>query len=262
LTVAWAPAPEAWSAANSTSAAQPDKKVVKKKANKAKKHGKKAVHKRSSAKSGKPAPAASAAAVAPINPYMPAAQPVAPASAAPAASVAPAVAPVASAQTAAPAAFSYKPPFANTALVSAPNPYLVNTVKPTSVAAPVVAPVAPMVAVAAPATVAPPQAVPPSVVTPPSSAANPQPAAPTASGFSLRSLLPDMPPSDQSILPSIKKVLPTGEKPLYVLTFKCPTELIGVTPIPTKALHGLVDGTFSVVNATNLLPFNMQQVCQ
>lgn len=80
-------------------------------------------------------------------------------------------------------------------------------------------------------------------------------------GSNLKSLLPSM-PEGQSFLPSIKKVYPTGEKPLVVLTFKCPTELIGITPIPVKLLHEGVNGVFDVVNATNLLSFNMQQVCQ
>jgi hypothetical protein len=80
---------------------------------------------------------------------------------------------------------------------------------------------------------------------------------------SLRSFLPSLPGTNgRSILPSIKRVYPTGEKPLVVLTFNCPTELIGITPIPIKALHGAVDYGFDAVNATNLLSFNMQQVCQ
>ena len=74
--------------------------------------------------------------------------------------------------------------------------------------------------------------------------------------------LPSLPLQGQSILPSIKTVYPTGEKPLVVLTFKCPTELIGVTPLPTKALHELVNIGFDVINKTDLLAFNMQQVCQ
>jgi hypothetical protein len=77
----------------------------------------------------------------------------------------------------------------------------------------------------------------------------------------LKSLLPSW-PEGQSILPTFKKVYPTGEKPLVVVTFKCPTELIGVTPVPTKMLHNLVDGGMNVVNATDLLSFNLQQVCQ
>lgn len=80
-------------------------------------------------------------------------------------------------------------------------------------------------------------------------------------GSNLKSLLPSI-PEGQSILPSIKKVYPTGEKPLVVLTFKCPTELIGITPIPIKLLHEGVNGVFDVVNATDLLSFNLQQVCQ
>jgi hypothetical protein len=75
--------------------------------------------------------------------------------------------------------------------------------------------------------------------------------------------LPSMPSlADISILPTLKKVYPTGEKPLYVLTFKCPTEVIGITPIPTKALHWLVTAGMDAINASDLLPFNMQQVCQ
>lgn len=74
--------------------------------------------------------------------------------------------------------------------------------------------------------------------------------------------MPSLPMEGQAILPVIKKVYPTGEKPLVVLTFKCPTELVGITPLPTKALHGLVNMGFDAVNKTDLLSFNMQQVCQ
>ncbi len=77
-------------------------------------------------------------------------------------------------------------------------------------------------------------------------------------GFSIP-LLPD---SGQSILPSIKKVYPTGEKPLVVVSFKCPTEVIGVTPPTIKLLHNLVDMGMDGINRTDLLSFNLQQVCQ
>jgi hypothetical protein len=66
----------------------------------------------------------------------------------------------------------------------------------------------------------------------------------------------------QDLLPTIKKVYPTGEKPLVILSFKCPTEMLGVTPPPMKALHELINLAFDGVNKTNLLSFNMQQVCQ
>ncbi len=81
---------------------------------------------------------------------------------------------------------------------------------------------------------------------------------------SLRNYLPEphLPSADIDILPSITKVYPTGEKPLYVLTFKCPTELIGITPLPTKALRWLITTGMDGINSTNLLSFNMQQVCQ
>lgn len=66
---------------------------------------------------------------------------------------------------------------------------------------------------------------------------------------------------DANILPTIKKVYPTGEKPLVVLNFKCPTEVIGVTPPPMKLLHEAVNLGFDGLNKTNLLSFNLQQVC-
>lgn len=67
--------------------------------------------------------------------------------------------------------------------------------------------------------------------------------------------------NDQDLLPTIKKVYPTGEKPLVILSFKCPTEMIGVSPPPMKALHGLINLGFDGINKTNMLSFNLQQVC-
>lgn len=80
----------------------------------------------------------------------------------------------------------------------------------------------------------------------------------------LRALLPDphLPSPDIDILPSVTKVYPTGERPMYVLTFKCPTELVGITPPPTKALRWLISSGMDAVNSTNMLSFSMQQVCQ
>ncbi len=97
-------------------------------------------------------------------------------------------------------------------------------------------------------------------------AARPAPEAPTSfSGVYLGGMqlvAPVRPPMDQAILPTFRKVYPTGDKPLMVVTFKCPTELVGVTPLPTKALHDLVDLGMGALNSSNLLPFNLQQVCQ
>lgn len=69
-------------------------------------------------------------------------------------------------------------------------------------------------------------------------------------------------PGDIFLLPKIKTVYPTGEKPLVIVTFKCPTEIIGITPLPTKALHDVVTWGMDSINNANLLDFNMQQVCQ
>lgn len=81
-------------------------------------------------------------------------------------------------------------------------------------------------------------------------------------GQTLDKLKQALPLQGQSILPKIKTVYPTGEKPLVVVTFKCPTELIGITPLPTQALHELVNLGLGALNSTNLLAFNVQQVCQ
>lgn len=236
----------AWSAAA-------DKPQVKKTVKKAKPAKHKKAVKRKVIRAAAPA--------APVNPYLPAPQavPVPPAPVPAAAIPAPAVAAAAAvaADTAKPAAkpaakpepavqpFAYSPPFTPLRNAAAPNPYLVHAAPPVAVAA------APAVSI--------PALIPQLPAAPAASAA--QPAGGNVFG-GLRSLLPDMPPSDQAILPTIKKVYPTGEKPLVVLTFKCPTELIGVSPISTKALHGLVDGGFGLLNSSNLLSFNLQQVCQ
>ena len=101
-------------------------------------------------------------------------------------------------------------------------------------------------------------------------AAAPVAPAPTTAGDAgqllntLRNFLPEphLPSPDIDVLPSITKVYPTGDRPMYVLTFKCPTELVGITPPPTKALRWLITSGMEAVNSTNLLPFSMQQVCQ
>lgn len=77
----------------------------------------------------------------------------------------------------------------------------------------------------------------------------------------LKSLLPSG-FSEMSILPSIKTVYPTGEKPLVVLTLKCPTELVGIATPSTMILHEVINGGMGLINRTNLLSFNMEQVCQ
>ncbi len=79
---------------------------------------------------------------------------------------------------------------------------------------------------------------------------------------SLKTLLPSGAlTGDTTYLPVIKRVYPTGEKPLVVLNFKCPTEMIGVTPPPMKLLHEAINLGFDGLNKTNLLSFNLQQVC-
>jgi hypothetical protein len=74
--------------------------------------------------------------------------------------------------------------------------------------------------------------------------------------------IPILPGSGQSILPTIKKVYPTGDKPLMVVSFKCPTEMVGVSPPSVSMLHNVVALGMDGINRSNFLPFNMQQVCQ
>lgn len=78
---------------------------------------------------------------------------------------------------------------------------------------------------------------------------------------SAQSSLPSFSGESMSILPKIKTVYPTGEKPLKVLTFKCPTELVGITTPPIKLLRGGVDLVMEGLNRSDLLPFDLQQVC-
>jgi len=198
-------------------------------------------------------PGAAAAMASAPNPYMPAAVPFAPvALATPVVASMPAVAKATPPTTPAPvaaapapvAAVQTPPQKAASTAKPAINPYLFNSVAFNQAAS--TASTASMTSMANPANPA-------------------NPAADLGQVFnSLREFLPDLhlPSPDIDILPSIKKVQPTGEKPLYVLTFKCPTELIGITPPPTKALRWLISSGMEAANSTNLLPFNMQQVCQ
>lgn len=86
--------------------------------------------------------------------------------------------------------------------------------------------------------------------------------APASGNSGFRFSMPQIPLFEQSILPKIQTVYPTGEKPLVVVTFKCPTELVGIDTPSTLILHKVVNGGMDVINKTNLLSFNMQQVCQ
>lgn len=139
---------------------------------------------------------------------------------------------------------------------------------------PVVAPVAPAPAPKAPDYVQgynprpnpylanPYQAAPPVPHAPVAPASSPGPAtSPQASG-GFKPGLPQISLFEQSILPKVQTVYPTGEKPLVVVTFKCPTELVGIDTPSTLILHKVVNGGMDLINKTNLLSFNMQQVCQ
>jgi len=60
-----------------------------------------------------------------------------------------------------------------------------------------------------------------------------------------------------------KTVYPTGERPLWVLTLKCPTEAaFGVAPPPVKIVHVVLTAVMDGINSTKLLPVDLQQVCR
>ena len=79
---------------------------------------------------------------------------------------------------------------------------------------------------------------------------------------SLSALLPGDPGASRAPV-SITTAPPTGERPLKVITIKCPTEAaFGVAPPPVKIIHIILTAGMDSINATQLLPFDMQQVCQ
>jgi hypothetical protein len=62
---------------------------------------------------------------------------------------------------------------------------------------------------------------------------------------------------------SWKTVYPTGERPLWVLTLKCPTEAaFGIAPPPIKLVHVALTAVMDGLNSTKLLPVDLQQVCR
>jgi len=66
---------------------------------------------------------------------------------------------------------------------------------------------------------------------------------------------------DRGILPSATMVTATGDRPVLVVSFKCPTELVGIAPPMVQAVHSLVDVVMNTVNDKKVLTFDMQQVC-
>jgi hypothetical protein len=61
---------------------------------------------------------------------------------------------------------------------------------------------------------------------------------------------------------AFKTVHPTGAKPLWVLTLKCPTEAaFGLTTPPVKVVHVILTTVMDGINSTAVLPVDLQQVC-
>lgn len=63
-------------------------------------------------------------------------------------------------------------------------------------------------------------------------------------------------------LPSIKRVFPTGGRELWVVSAKCPVEMMtGQSFSPADALRDVVNGLLETLNETQLLKFDIQLVC-
>lgn len=74
--------------------------------------------------------------------------------------------------------------------------------------------------------------------------------------------LPDLASfGDRSLLPSAKMVATPDGRSILVVSFKCPTEVIGVSPPMVQLVHNLVDAAMNKANEEHVLPFDMQQVC-
>lgn len=64
------------------------------------------------------------------------------------------------------------------------------------------------------------------------------------------------------VLPSIKRVFPTGGRELWVVSAKCPAEMMtGQYFSPADALRDVVNGLLETLNETQLLKFDIQLVC-
>lgn len=63
-------------------------------------------------------------------------------------------------------------------------------------------------------------------------------------------------------LPSIKRVFPTGGRELWVVSGKCPVEMVtGQYLLPANALRDVIGGLLETINESRLLAFDIQLVC-
>ena len=67
--------------------------------------------------------------------------------------------------------------------------------------------------------------------------------------------------TDHSIIPKIKKYDFPGQRSLVTVSTKCPTELVGVSTPSSLVFHEMIDGGMQMINRTQVLPIELQQVC-
>ncbi len=63
-------------------------------------------------------------------------------------------------------------------------------------------------------------------------------------------------------LPKIKRVFPTGARELWVVSMKCPAEMVtGQYFLPADAMRDVVNGLLGTLNESRMLTFDIQLVC-
>ncbi len=64
------------------------------------------------------------------------------------------------------------------------------------------------------------------------------------------------------LLPSIKRVFPTGGRELWVVNGKCPVEMVtGQYLLPANVVRDAISGLLETINESRLLAFDIQLVC-
>lgn len=62
-------------------------------------------------------------------------------------------------------------------------------------------------------------------------------------------------------IPEINFYKKENTKDLVTVSFKCPTESVGISTPSTKCIHSAVDNILYVMNNSNVLPIDVVQVC-
>lgn len=67
--------------------------------------------------------------------------------------------------------------------------------------------------------------------------------------------------AERNLLPTARLIDTGSDRAVLIVSFKCPTELLGVAPPTIQLLHNAFDLVAGLVNQAQLLSFDVQQVC-